>query len=291
MHRPVLAGEVLELMAPSSGERFLDGTVGSGGHARLLLERVGPSGFLYGIDRDPARLEEARKSLSAAGPNFALFHGNYRDLDRLLPTEAIGTLDGVLLDVGAHSAQLDEAGRGFSFQQEGPLDMRMDPTQELSAYDVVNEWPEEELADAIYRFGEERRSRRIARAIVREREREPIRTTLRLAEIAARASGGARGKIHPATRTFQGIRIAVNGELEALEEGLKKAFGAVRPGGRVAAISFHSLEDRIVKRAFRAWADEGKAELLTRKPVTAADPELEENRRSRSAKLRAVKRR
>ena len=291
-HVSVLLKEAIDFLAIRRGGTYIDATVGLGGHSLEIASRLGPQGHLIGFDKDPRALELARKRLSEIGgdaPKVTLLHGSYADVaERVAPASA----DGLLADLGVSSLQFGEAARGFSFQAEGPLDMRMDPHQERTADQVVNRMREEDLANVIYEFGEERRSRRIARAIVRAR---PIRTTAHLAQVISAAlrpmkSHGAREKIHPATRTFQGIRIWVNRELDDLKALLEAAPRVLEPGGRLVVISFHSLEDRIVKDAIRDGAKAGIYSVLTKKPVEATQEEIDRNPRSRSAKLRAAER-
>ncbi len=305
MHRSVLFEEALELLDVRPGGVYVDGTLGSGGHAAGILARGGAGTRLLGIDRDGEALERARRVLAGAPGDWTLARGNFAEMERLAGEAGIERADGVLLDLGVSSDQLECVERGFGFQNDGPLDMRMDTRGGLTARDVVNEWSEEALAGALREFGEEPRARRVARAIARERERAPIETTGRLAETVSRALGGRSGPRHPATRTFQALRIAVNRELESLEEGLEAGLRLLARGGRMAVIAFHSLEDRIVKRTFAAHA--GRMEslqaggerrvgvaprvaVLTRKPVTAGAGELDGNPRARSARLRAVER-
>ena len=285
-HEPVLYDEVMTILAPRPGGTYIDGTVGAGGHARGILERCAPDGRLLGLDQDMQALRVARAALAGCETRATLVHGSFAQLATLARQHGFYPADGVLLDVGVSSMQLAATERGFSWMQEGPLDMRMDPdTMETTAADLVNTLPEADLADVLYRYGEERMSRRIARAIVRAR---PLRTTTGLAEVIARAVG-RRGRIHPATRSFQALRSAVNQETEALEEGLRQAVDALGLGGRLAVISFHSLEDRPAKYYFRQLAQDPPAvRLLTRKPVRPSLEEQERNPRSRSAKLRAV---
>ncbi len=265
----------------------MDGTVGLGGHAAALLRASAPDGRLLGLDRDTETLERARRALEIFGARARLEAGDYRQIPERLGHERA---QGVLLDLGVSSAQLDDAERGFSFQADGPLDMRMDRRQGETAAEVVNHLPEKELADLIYAYGEERRSRRIARAIVRARERAPLRTTTELAEVVRRASPvrrGARRGLHPATRTFQALRIHVNRELEGLGEALERIAGCLAPEGRLAVIAFHSLEDRAVKTTFRELSRRG-CRLVTKKPVRPSETETRENPRARSARLRVL---
>jgi 16S rRNA (cytosine1402-N4)-methyltransferase len=295
-HVPVLLAEVIAGLAPRPGGRYIDGTLGGGGHAAAILEASAPDGRLLGIDADPAALAAAGARLAPFGARATLVHGNFRDLVGLAQVAETVPVDGILLDLGISSYQLDTPERGFSFQADAPLDMRMDPTADETAADLVNTVPEGALADLIYRYGEERGSRRIARLIAEARRKRPITTTGQLAAIVERALGGRRGKVHPATRTFQGLRIAVNRELESLEAVLPQAVELLRPGGRLAVIAFHSLEDRIVKQFFRRESGYGGAEvsarlrIVTKKPIEAGEEEARANPRARSAKLRIAER-
>ena len=291
-HVAVLLDAVLDGLQPHAGGRYIDGTLGGGGHAAAVLERSSPDGELLGIDADPAALAAAAERLQRFGDRVRLAHGNFGTLGAIAAQAGWERVDGILLDLGVSSYQLDTAERGFSFQADGPLDMRLDPTKGETAADLVNQAPETELADLIFQYGEERASRRIARFLVEARRRQPITTTAQLAAIVARALGGRHGKIHPATRTFQALRIAVNGELDNLERGLEQAVELLQPGGRLAVIAFHSLEDRIVKHFFRAEAQAEPARLaiLTKKPIEADEAEARSNPRSRSAKLRIAER-
>ncbi len=290
-HRPVMVGEVIEHLALSRGGMFVDGTVGLGGHARALLDAGATR--LIGFDRDPDAVVRAREGLRAYGDRVAIEHRDYREIDAALAERRVSMVAGVLVDLGVSSMQLDAPGRGFSFRRDEPLDMRMDPSRGVSAAEVIAGTDEQTLADVIYRFGEERHSRRIARAIVRAREREAIATTGRLAEIVRRASprkGWTR--IDPATRTFQAIRIWVNREFDGLDRFLVAAARRLEPGGRLVVLTFHSLEDRIVKYAFRAMQAAGNPAVTvrTRRPVRPSEAETADNPRARSAKLRAVER-
>jgi len=286
-HASVLLAESLELLAVRPGGLYVDGTVGPGGHAAAILERSGPEGRLLGLDRDPEVLESAGERLRPFGARARLVHADYRAIPRLLAGERA---DGVLLDLGTSSVQLDTPERGFSFRAEGPLDMRMDRSGGETAADLVNRMSEPDLADLIYRFGEERASRRIARAIVAAWRRGRIRTTAELAGIVRSAAGRARRPgLDPATRTFQALRIQVNRELEGLGPALAAIAGCLAPRGRLAVIAFHSLEDREVKHAFRELAREGFT-LLTRRPLRPSGAETARNPRSRSARLRALER-
>jgi 16S rRNA (cytosine1402-N4)-methyltransferase len=288
-HVPVLPDQVLEALAPGPGQILVDATVGAGGHARLLAERLGPAGRLIGLDRDAAMLDLARARL--AGLPVTLVHANFDQLSEVLGKLGIDQVDGVLADLGVCSDQIDDPERGFSFQQPGPLDMRMDRSESESAGSLIQRLSERDLADLIFEYGEERFSRRIARRIVEGRRQTPLLTTEQLAELVRRAvpwpKGRRRPAIDPATRTFQALRIAVNDELGALDRLLADLPKSLKVGGRAAIISFHSLEDRRVKQTFR---DKSHWQALTRKPVHAGEEELRNNPRARSAKLRAAKR-
>jgi len=286
-HASVLLTESLELLAVRPGGLYVDGTVGPGGHAAAILERSGPSGRLLGLDRDAEVLEGAGQRLLPFGGRARLAHADYREIPRLLAGERA---DGVLLDLGLSSVHLDTPERGFSFRTEGPLDMRMDRSGGETAADLVNRMSEPDLADLIYRFGEDRASRRIARAIVSARRQARIRTTTELADIVRRAAGRSRRPgLDPATRTFQALRIGVNRELEGLGPALSAIAGCLAPRGRLAVIAFQSLEDREVKHTFRELAREGFV-LLTRRPLRPSDAETARNPRARSARLRGLER-
>jgi 16S rRNA (cytosine1402-N4)-methyltransferase len=301
-HLSVLPAEVRAGLLPRPGGSYIDGTVGGGGHAGDTLAAAQPGGRLLGIDADPAALAAARARLLGGGlppMSFTLHHGRFGDLGAIARAHGFDAVDGILLDLGVSSHQLDTAERGFSFASDGPLDMRLDPTRGPTAADLVNTLPESALADIIFRYGEERGSRRVARLIAERRQQRPFTTTADLAAVVARAVGrGGRDKIHPATRTFQALRIAVNGELDQLEAALPQAVELLRPQGRLAVISFHSLEDRIVKQYFRAESGYGgsmnertpRLAIVTKKPVEAGEAELAANPRARSAKLRVAER-
>ncbi len=318
-HTPVLLAEVCQALQPKPGAIVVDGTVGGGGHATELIRRIQPNGHLIGIDSDPVALQAARAGIDALLEQetiqacYTLVHGNFRDIAAIVQDQQCDVVDGILLDIGVSSYQLDTPERGFSFQVDGPLDMRLDPTQGYTAADLVNSLDEQELAHIIYHYGEERHSRRIARAIVERRRHQPIETTGALCDIVVQAIQGKpkthrahadkaprwHGSLHPATRTFQAVRIAVNHELDSLEQALPQAVSVLRLGGRVAVISFHSLEDRIVKQFFRAESGYGMSDsaarpvrlhIMTKKPLVAGEAERQSNPRSRSAKLRVAER-
>jgi len=287
-HVPVMTDEVLAALHPERGGVFVDCTVGLGGHARALLSAGATR--LVGIDRDPAALALAGEALAEFGGRVELVHGDYRDAPRLLDARGLEAIDGAVADLGVSSLQLDGEGRGFSFQRDEALDMRMDTSQGPTAADLIGEVSERDLADVIYRYGEERRSRAVARAIAAARREVPILTTAQLAGIVRRVVGRS-GRIDPATRTFQAVRIWVNGELEGLDVFLRTVCARLRSGARFAVVTFHSLEDRPVKHTFRALAAEGSSfRLLTKKSVVPGAEEIRSNPRARSARLRAIER-
>lgn len=303
-HLSVLPDEVIRFLEPGDGKIYLDGTLGGGGHSSLILEKA-PGALLVGIDRDQAALAAAGTRLAPHGDHFKSLQGNFADVAELLGGLGISSLDGFILDLGVSSHQLDTRERGFSFQQDAPLDMRMDTGCGATAADLINELPEEELERIISEYGEERWAKRIVQFIVKERTESPIETTFRLVDIIKGAVPKAKWdeRIHPATRTFQALRIAVNTELESLEQGMRAALDLLKPGGRGVIISFHSLEDRIVKHIFREYVggctcprqlpvcvcgNQPRVRILTSRPVLASEAELGENPRARSAKLRAV---
>lgn len=294
LHVPVLRNEVLRLLLPPGRppRRILDCTVGLGGHARALLEQAGPDACLLGMDADESNVMLARRTLASFGGRVRLFHANFADAAEVLREARWEPVDAMLADLGFASNQMDDPERGLSFQREGPLDMRLNRHSPRTAADIVNQAGEKDLADLIYHFGDERYSRRIARAIVAARQEKRIERTTELAEIICRAFPPAtrrtRRGVHPATRTFQALRIAVNDELTALDALLEQLPRLLAAGGRAAILSFHSLEDRRVKQAFLALARKGRAELLTKKPIVASEPETTENPRSRSARLRGI---
>jgi len=289
-HFPVLLNESVEALLGNGGKVYVDATIGLGGHSYELLRR-NPNIYLIGIDKDPYALEVAEKRLKEFEGRFSLYQADYRDIDEVLKAEGIDRVDGILMDLGVSMLQLKTPERGFSFNEKAPLDMRMNPEQRLTAYDVVNRYSERDLARIIKEYGEERFAHRIARAIVSARRKKPIETTDELAKIVEGAiPKGFYKKIHPATKTFQAIRIEVNKELDHLKEALLKIPNLLNPKGRVAVISFHSLEDRIVKHTFRHFEKEGLLKVLTKKPITPSEEEVKKNPPSRSAKLRVAER-
>jgi 16S rRNA (cytosine1402-N4)-methyltransferase len=289
-HDPVLAAEVVELLAPGHGGLFVDCTVGLGGHTQALLDAG--AAHVLGLDRDPQALDVARAALARFGDRVELVHADYRDLGRVLDERSIDGISGALADLGVSSMQLDADGRGFSFRRDEPLDMRMDTSRGETAADLLRTAAEDDIANAFFQFGEERHSRRVARAIVNARRDRPITTTGQLAAIVRRAvPHHGYQRIDPATRTFQGLRIWVNRELEGMDAFLTAAAGRLLRGARLAVISFHSLEDRIVKHTFRALEKTGESlRVLTKRPVLPRDDEVGRNPRARSAKLRAIER-
>ncbi len=287
-HFPVLLEESVSLLTENRGKIYVDATVGLGGHSYEILKR-NPDAFLIGIDKDPYALDKAKERLKEFEGRFALYQADYKDIDLVLKEEGIEAVDGILMDLGVSMLQLKTPERGFSFMAEAPLDMRMNPDQRLTAYDVVNRYKEKDLARIIKEYGEERFAYRIAKAIVSYRRKKPIETTKELAQIIENAvPKGFYKKIHPATKTFQAIRIEVNKELDHLKEALLKIPHLLNPKGRVAIISFHSLEDRLVKHAFRNFEKEGLLKVITKKPITPSEEEIKLNPPSRSAKLRVA---
>ena len=304
-HIPVMLEPVLEFLHCRQGGVYVDGTVGGGGYTRAILDRSATEGVVVGMDWDAAAIGRVRERLGEYGERLILERADFADIRSVLRKQGLQTVDGIAVDLGVSSFQLEDPERGFSFMQEGPLDMRMNRDLSYTAADLVNTLPERELADLIYRYGEERLSRRIARWIVAERRKRRITDTRDLAELIRRAVPRSRDsfRIHPATRTFQALRIAVNGELDSLERFLPEALDILRPGGRLCVVAFHSLEDRIVKETFRSWAQscrcprervacecEGRAlvRLLTKKALRPSPDEAERNPRARSARLRAM---
>lgn len=305
-HQPVLMNQTLNSLKLRPGGVYLDGTLGGGGHTEAILQATEPDGKVIGLDQDDEALAAASQRLKPFGERFYPIRANFAEMEQVLAAEGIAGLDGVLLDIGVSSHQLDEPDRGFSYMQDGPLDMRMDRRGSQTAADLVAELSESELANLIYRYGEEKFSRRIARRIVEQRAQTPIESTKQLAELISAAIPAAqrrKEKQHPAKRTFQALRIAVNDELGVLERGLVAAFASLKSGGRLSVITFHSLEDRIVKNYFAGLAKgcecppefpvcvcgkQPQALLITRRPQTATEDELQSNPRARSAKLRTV---
>ena len=295
-HKPVMLNEVISFIKPGKGDIIVDATIGAGGHSRQILKMIEPDGLLIGIDRDAEILKIAGRYLSKISESYKLYQADYVDLDYILNKLEISEVQGILLDLGVSSLQLDSAERGFSFVKEGPLDMRMDRTQGITAEDLLKRLSEKEMADIFWRYGEEGRSRRIAKAIIQERRRgTEIKTTTQLAKIVEKAlytpgKYQKRRRIHPATRVFQALRIAVNDELKSLEYFLNNVCEFLASGSRIVVISFHSLEDRLVKSAFRKGQDASSLKILTKKPLSPLDSEIRENVRARSAKLRVAER-
>jgi 16S rRNA (cytosine1402-N4)-methyltransferase len=297
IHKPVLLNEVTEALSPQPGQRYVDCTLGNGGHAEAILARILPGGQLLGIDADPNAIDMAKHRLAYYRQETILINDNFSNLEMICKENSFLPVQGILFDLGLSSAQLDDSERGFSFQQYGPLDMRFDPTQEVTAADVVNTFPEEELTALIKNYGEERYSKRIARYIVNSR---PINSTIQLVDAIKEATGGYRGKLHPATRTFMALRIYINRELENLSAALIQAINCLGRGGRLVVISYHSLEDRIAKQ-FMMTESKGcicppsipvcqcghiaSLKTITRKVITPSPDEIKANPRSRSAKL------
>jgi len=290
LHKPVMVDEVIDYLNLQSGQTILDCTVGSGGHAVRILDKIKPDGFLIGIDKDMEILQTTKQSLSKITGKFKLYHADYSDVDEVLRQADIDEVNGVLLDLGVSSLQFDQADRGFSFAKEAPLDMRMDRSCGITAQNLIQRLSETELAELLWKYGEERWSRRIARAVLKEEKGAGITSTRQLAAIVERVVPRGKSKIHPATRVFQALRIAVNKELDNLEIFLDKIYNYMALGARIVIISFHSLEDRIVKNKFIQKAKQNIFKVLTKKPVTPREAEIEENVRSRSAKLRAAER-
>ncbi len=294
VHVPVLAEEICQWLDPKPGGIYVDCTVGLGGTSSRILKKTGGHAYILGLDRDSEALAEAEKSLGAYGSRIKLYNGNYSHIKDFVQQEGFKRVDGVIFDLGVSSLQLDRPERGFSFANDGPLDMRMDKTQGPTAANLVNKLPEKELADLLFACGEERFSRRIARAIVESRNTFPLETTQALVSVIKEAVPASyrKGRIHCATRTFQALRIRVNQELELLQPALEDAVSLLKKGGRICVVAFHSLEDRVVKHTFRAFAKKAHPllALLTKKPVLACEEEVRQNPRARSAKLRVAQR-
>ncbi|MDL1969625.1 MAG: 16S rRNA (cytosine(1402)-N(4))-methyltransferase RsmH [Candidatus Desulfofervidaceae bacterium] len=290
IHIPVLKNEVVSYLNCRRGKVYVDGTVGGGGHAQAILEASSPDGFLIGLDMDTEALAQAEKALAPYEGRYELKKGNYAQMGTILKALGQEKVDGIILDLGMSSLQLAVPERGFSFLHTGPLDMRMDKSSSLTAAQIVNRWSQKRLMDIIKQYGEEKWAGRIAKHIVNVRTKHLIQTTTQLAEVIAQAIPRRYWprSIHPATRTFQALRIAVNQELENLKSFLNQALNLLLSQGRLVIISFHSLEDRLVKTAFKQWAKEGKAQLLTKKPIQPSEEEVKFNPRARSAKLRAI---
>ena len=294
LHIPVMLPEVLEYLKLAPGQTIVDATLGTGGHSLEILKRITPGGRLIGIDRDEDSLAICRQRLSQFQGSFELVHANFVDLDQVLQKLGVEKIDGIIFDLGISSYQLKDAQRGFSFQEEGPLDMRLDRTSYISAYDLVNNLNENEISHLLWTFGQERWHNRIAHLLIEERRNEPIATTKQLANLVMRAIPHRYRKsyyrIHPATRTFQAVRIAVNRELEILENAIRKAVAILGKQARICVISFHSLEDRVIKHTFRALKADGIIDIITAKPLTPAAGEVELNPSSRSSKFRVAER-
>lgn len=291
-HVSVMPAEVLEYLDPQPGQCLLDGTLGLAGHAQLISQKIGPKGHLIGIDQDKQSLAKAKERLSFFQGRLDLCHSNFSGFDEVLKQLAVAKVDGMIFDLGISSFQLDNLERGFSFKSDGPLDMRMDQSGSMTAGDLVNELSEVELADVIFQYGEERFSRRIARGIIQFRQQKPFETVQELEQVIFSSVPAfyRRQKIHPATRTFQALRIAVNKELDSLQTMLGKFPEYLREGGRIAVISFHSLEDRLVKERFRELSRLGNVEIISKKPLRPGEDEVRMNSRSRSARLRVAER-
>jgi len=289
LHTPVLQKEVIQYLNPKPDENFIDCTLGQGGHALAILERTAPDGKLLAIDFDEDSVRNFKTRINEK--RIIVVCDNFANLKEIVEKNNFGPISGILFDLGMSSWQLEKGGRGFTFQKNEPLDMRYNPKTSLTAEEIINRWPKDKIEKILEDFGEEKFSRRIAEEIVKERKISPINTTSRLVGILKDILPGRyeQGRIHFATRTFQALRIAVNGELDSLKRGLDAAVEIASPGAAITVISFHSLEDRIVKDFFKIKEDEGKINILTKKPVEASEEEIKNNPRSRSAKLRVVK--
>lgn len=289
-HVPVLLNEILQHLALKKDGIYVDCTVGEGGHAEAILEHIGEGGLLIGLDKDEKSLEVAGERLARIGKKFMLIKSDFLNISSQLNKLKIDKVDGMLFDFGISSLQLEDVSRGFSFRNNGPLDMRFDTASLLTCEELVNETPYLELCRILKEFGEERRASLISRRIVKRREEKKLKTTFELSEIVSRALGRGRGKIDPATRTFQAFRIAVNREIESIEKVLPQIPDLLREGGRVCVISYHSLEDRLAKRSFKAAKEKGILRIITKKPIRPSSKEIFDNPRSRSAKLRVGER-
>ena len=291
-HIPVMLKEALDYLNLKPGKIIVDATIGTGGHSKAILERILPGGGLIGIDRDQESLDVAQERLKDSSGSCRFVQGNFLDLDKILEGLNIKKIDGILFDLGISSFQLQDPERGFSFSSDGPLDMRLDRNSYISAYDLINNLNEEEISTLLWNFGQERWHNRIAHLLVQEREKQPITTTLQLANIVFRSIPQRfrhrYSRIHPATRTFQAVRIAVNRELETLESAVNKSIELLGKGGRICVIAFHSLEDRVIKLAFRSAHANGTIKIITPKPLTPTMSEVEANHLSRSAKMRVA---
>ena len=290
MHIPVLANEVIELLNLKPGDNAVDCTLGGGGHAGMILEKTEPDGKLLGIDTDPKKLSELQAEFDGSFPNRVTFvHGNFRELEKIVHERGFKNIRAILIDLGFSSLQMDDASRGFSFQEDGPLDMRLDPTTGPTAADLLNTAPEEDLANKIWEYGEERQARAIAKQIIKTRKAHPYTNTKDLVSTVLPFYGKFKwSRRHPATKAFQAMRMWVNDELGNLEFVIPQAMNVLDTGGRLAIISFHSLEDRIIKWKFRDLKKEGRAEILTKKPIVAEYEDVKANPRARSAKLRVI---
>ena len=291
MHLPVLLSQVLQYLDPAPGDTILDATIGGGGHAAEILKKISPGGRLIAIDRDSEAIERTSQRFKNQKDNEIIFiNDNFRNIDRIVEKTGIAGIDGAVFDFGISSFQVDEGRRGFSFLRDGPLDMRFDPGQKLSAFEVINRFGREEITEIIREYGEERHAKLLASAICADRQKKKIGTTGELTDIILKTVGKkySRQRIHPAARTFQALRIFVNDELSSIEEGISKTISQLRPGSRICVVSFHSLEDRIVKNIFRDTARSGTIGILTKKPLYPDQKEQKENPRSRSAKLRVA---
>lgn len=289
-HKPVLPDEVCKLLITDEEGIYIDATVGPGGHSSAILQALKPEGKIFALDWDPEMVAIARKNLASSGLRAHVIEGNFADITQILEREGITSVSGVLFDLGVSSLHFDEPSRGFSFRSDGPLDMRINPANSLTAEAILNKWPFEQIDHLLRVCGEERYSARIARAIIKKRQKRPFRTTKDLSQLVEGMLGKDRTRIHPATRTFMALRIAVNREFDNLTRGIEKASSLLETGGRMAVISFHSLEDRIVKQTFRSMINPGGWEWVTPKPVRPSEAEVAVNSRARSAKLRVIRR-